>query len=112
MNKNEVFELRKKALHLMEDNAVVKQHLKGKLTANHKSFSLRSGLVVFQFFISVALIIGTIVVYQQMQYIQNKDLGYNKEQLLTIPNSYVLGNNEHVFKQQMMQDPRIVNLVD
>ena len=83
--------------------------LKGNLTTSHKNFSLRSGLVVFQFFISVALIIGTIVVYQQMKYIQNKDLGYNKEQLLTIPNSYVLGNNEHVFKQQMLQDPRIVN---
>jgi len=83
--------------------------LKGKLATSHKNFGLRSGLVVFQFFISVALIIGTIVVYQQMKYIQNKDLGYNKEQLLTIPNSYVLGNNEHVFKQQMLRDPRIVN---
>ncbi|MGH2649032.1 MAG: ABC transporter permease, partial [Ginsengibacter sp.] len=83
--------------------------LKGKLTTNHKSFSLRSGLVVFQFFISVALIIGTIVVYQQMKYIQNKDLGYNKEQLITIPNSYALGKNEQVFKQQMLQDPRIIN---
>ena len=83
--------------------------LKGKITTNHKSFSLRSGLVVFQFFISVALIIGTIVVYQQMKYIQNKDLGFNKEQILTVPNSYALGKNEQVFKQQMLQDPRIVN---
>lgn len=83
--------------------------LKGKLTISHKDFGLRSGLVVFQFFISVALIIGTMVVYQQMKYIQNKDLGFNKEQLITIPNSYVLGNNEQVFKQQMLQDPRIVN---
>lgn len=83
--------------------------LKGKLTANNKSFGLRSGLVVFQFFISVALIIGTIVVYQQMKYIQNKDLGFNKEQILTIPNSYALGSNEQVFKQQMLQDSRIVN---
>jgi putative ABC transport system permease protein len=83
--------------------------LKGKLTTNHKSFGLRSGLVVFQFFISVALIIGTIVVYQQMKYIQNKDLGFNKDQIITIPNSYALGSNEQVFKQQMLQDPRIVN---
>ena len=83
--------------------------LKGKLTSNHKSFGLRSGLVVFQFFISVALIIGTIVVYQQMKYIQNKDLGFNKEQIITIPNSYALGKNEPVFKQQMLQDPRIIN---
>jgi putative ABC transport system permease protein len=83
--------------------------LKGKLTANNKSFGLRSSLVVFQFFISVALIISTIVVYQQMKFIQNKKLGYDKEQILTLPNSYVLGKNEQVYKQQMLKDPRIVN---
>ncbi|HVZ95854.1 MAG TPA: ABC transporter permease [Chitinophagaceae bacterium] len=83
--------------------------LKGKLTTNHKSFGVRSGLVVFQFFISVALIIGTIVVYQQMKYIQNKDLGYNKDQILTIPNSYALGKNERVYEQQMLQDSRVIN---
>lgn len=83
--------------------------LKGKFTGSRKSFGLRSSLVVFQFFISVALIIGTIVVYQQMKYIQSKDLGFDKEQLITIPNSYVLGSNEQIFKQQMLQDPRIVN---
>jgi putative ABC transport system permease protein len=70
---------------------------------------LRSSLVVFQFFISVGLIIGTIVVWQQMRFIQNKNLGYDKEQLLTIPNSYALGKNEEVFKQEMLQDPQIVN---
>ena len=83
--------------------------LKGKLTTSNKSFGLRSGLVVFQFFISVILIIGTIVVFQQMKYIRNRDLGFNKEQLLTIPNSYALGKNEQAFKQQMLHDPRIVN---
>jgi putative ABC transport system permease protein len=83
--------------------------LKGKPATSHKSFGLRSGLVVFQFFISVSLIIGTMVVYQQMEYIQNKDLGYNKEQLITIPNSYVLDKNEQAFKQQMLRDPRIIN---
>ncbi|HEY5465023.1 MAG TPA: ABC transporter permease [Hanamia sp.] len=83
--------------------------LKGKFTSANKSFGLRSSLVVFQFFISVALIIGTIVVWQQMKYIQNKNLGYDKEQLLTIPNSYALGKNEEVYKQEMLNDPRIVN---
>ncbi|HET9824952.1 MAG TPA: ABC transporter permease [Chitinophagaceae bacterium] len=83
--------------------------LKGNLTGNNKSFGLRSGLVVFQFFISVGLIIGTIVVYQQMKFIQNKNLGYNKEQLITTPNSYVLGKKGFVFAQQMLQDPRIEN---
>ncbi|HXS58604.1 MAG TPA: FtsX-like permease family protein, partial [Hanamia sp.] len=83
--------------------------LKGKLTSNNKSFGLRSSLVVFQFFVSVVLIIGTIVVWQQMKYIQNKNLGYDKDQLLTLANSYALGKNEEVFKQQMLQDPRVVN---
>lgn len=83
--------------------------LKGKLTTNNKSFGLRSSLVVFQFFISVGLIIATIVVWKQMKFIQNKNLGYNKEQVLTIPNSFALGNNEQVFKQELLNDPRVVN---
>ncbi|HSN09162.1 MAG TPA: ABC transporter permease [Hanamia sp.] len=83
--------------------------LKGKFTPGNKSFGLRSGLVVFQFFISVGLIIGTIVVWQQMKYIQNKNLGYNKQQLLTLPNSYALGKNEEIYKQEMLKDPRIIN---
>ena len=83
--------------------------LKGKFTPGNKSFGLRSSLVVFQFFISVGLIIGTIVVWQQMKFIQNKNLGYDKEQLLIIPNSYALGKNEEVYKQEMLQDPRIIN---
>ena len=83
--------------------------LKGKLTPGNKSFGLRIGLVVFQFFISVALIISTMVVWQQMKFIQSKNLGYDKEQLLTLPNSYVLGKNEEVYKQEMLNDPRVVN---
>ena len=82
--------------------------LKGNLTSNNKSFGLRSTLVVFQFFISVGLIIGTIVVYQQMKFIQNQKLGYDKEQLLTIPNSYFLGKNEQIYKQDMLKDARII----
>ncbi|HWK58851.1 MAG TPA: ABC transporter permease [Parapedobacter sp.] len=83
--------------------------LKGKPSGRVKTVSLRSGLVVFQFFVSVTLIIGTIVVYEQMRYIQNKDLGFDKEQLITIPNSYALGNNEQVFKRQLLQDSRVVS---
>ncbi|MEO9022014.1 MAG: ABC transporter permease [Ginsengibacter sp.] len=83
--------------------------LKGKFTTGSKSFGLRSSLVVFQFFISVGLIIVTIVVWQQMKFIQNRNLGYNKEQLLTIPNSYALGKNEEVYKQELLNDPRVVN---
>jgi len=83
--------------------------LKGKLTADKNSFGLRRSLVVFQFFISVTLIIGTIVVYQQMKFIQNKKLGYDKDQLLTLPNSWALEKNEQVYKQELRRDPRVIN---
>ncbi|MEO8109109.1 MAG: ABC transporter permease [Ginsengibacter sp.] len=83
--------------------------LKGKFTAGNKSFGLRSSLVVFQFFISVGLIISTIVVWQQMKYIQQKKLGYDKEQLLVLPNSWALGKDEQIYKQILLKDPRIVN---
>lgn len=83
--------------------------LKGKFSSGNKSFGLRSSLVVFQFFISVSLIVSTIVVYQQMKFIQNKKLGYDKEQLLVLPNSYALEKNETIFKEQLLKDPRVVN---
>ena len=58
--------------------------LKGKLKLGSKSGGLRSVLVVFQFAISIILIVGTIVVYKQLNYIQTKNLGYNKDQVLVI----------------------------
>ncbi|HSI76678.1 MAG TPA: ABC transporter permease [Lunatimonas sp.] len=79
--------------------------LKGK-----RSISLRSGLVVFQFAVSVILIIGTIVVYSQLEYIHNKDLGYDKEQVLILPNTRQLGDNAEVFRQQLLQDTRVENV--
>jgi len=95
------------AFYLSSSNPIAA--LKGKLSGNNKSFGLRSSLVVFQFFTSVGLIISTIVVYQQMEYIEHKNLGYDKEQLITIPNSYALGKNERVYKDDMLKDPRIAN---
>ena len=83
--------------------------LKGALTAGKGSLSLRSGLVVFQFFISVALMIGTTVVYQQLNYIQNKKIGFDKDQTFVLHDTYVLGKQEEIFRQQLLQDPRVVN---
>lgn len=83
--------------------------LKGKLTNPAKRISLRSALVVTQFVISVGLMIATVVVYQQMKYIREKNLGYNREQILTIPNSYLLGRNEQSFRNQLLQDSRVVS---
>ncbi|WP_353181276.1 ABC transporter permease [Parapedobacter lycopersici] len=83
--------------------------LKGKLTPDNKAIGLRSGLVVFQFFISIVLIFCTMVVYRQLQYIQHKKLGYDKEQVLILQ-TWPLGNNEPAFKQQLLQDARVINI--
>src|SRR5260370_27142532 len=62
--------------------------LKGKLASGFKGGYLRSFLVVFQFTISIFLIIGTLVIYNQLKYIQNKDLGYDREHVLVVQNTY------------------------
>jgi len=71
---------------------------------------LQSSLVVFQFTISTALIIATFIVYQQLHFMQNKKLGYDKEQLLVLNDTWSLGNNETAFKQQLLRDSRVVNV--
>ncbi|WP_143304675.1 ABC transporter permease [Chitinophaga vietnamensis] len=83
--------------------------LKGKLAAVNKRFNLRSGLVIFQFAISATLILGTLVIYRQLSYIHHKALGFNKDQVLVIPNTYHLGSHQDAFRQQLLQDPRVVN---
>ncbi len=84
--------------------------LKGKLRSNKNNISLRSGLVVFQFCISIVLIVGTTIVYRQLSFIQNQKLGYDKDQVLVIEESYWLGNNQDAYKQKLLQDPRVVSL--
>ncbi len=84
--------------------------LKNKFTNTGNSKSLRSGLVVFQFIISAGLIIATLVVDQQMSFIQNKDIGYQKDQMLVLRDSWMLGNNERVFKEQLSKDPRVSSI--
>ncbi|PWT98469.1 MAG: cell division protein FtsX [Bacteroidetes bacterium] len=77
--------------------------LKGKLAAGFKNKWLRGGLVVFQFFISIVLIIGTIIIYTQLNYIRNKDLGFNREQVLVIKGTSALGNQARAFKDDVLK---------
>ncbi|MDF2430621.1 MAG: putative transport system permease protein, partial [Mucilaginibacter sp.] len=84
--------------------------LKGKLSAGFKGGFLRSSLVVFQFFISICLIIGTLVIYNQLRYIQNKDLGYDRSHVLTVQNVWALGKSAETFKQQVKQLAGVENV--
>ena len=83
--------------------------LKGKFTSGKKTIGLRSGLVVFQFLISIILIVSTTVVYKQLSYIQHKKLGYNKDQVLILP-AWMLGKNSGVFREQLLNDPRVASI--
>ncbi|WP_024769631.1 ABC transporter permease [Aquimarina macrocephali] len=77
--------------------------LKGSLSTGSKSGKLRSGLVIFQFTTSIILIIGTLIIYQQVNYILNKKLGYDKEQVLIVQGTKSLGNKTQNFKDRLLK---------
>ena len=81
--------------------------LKSKLAAGFKRSWLRSSLVVFQFWISIILIIGTIVIYNQLKYIQNKDLGYNRDQVLVLENTDPIGGQAKAFQNELLKIPGV-----
>jgi putative ABC transport system permease protein len=81
--------------------------LKNKVANGGQSKGIRSGLVVFQFIISACLIFSIIIVNEQMSYIQNKEIGYDRDQLIVLRESHLLGTNENAFMNQIMSDPRV-----
>jgi putative ABC transport system permease protein len=84
------------------------QVLKGSVVKGKQKNVLRSGLIVFQFFVSTALIIATAIVYQQLNYMHNKKLGYDKEQVLFLPDGRLMGTSQDAFKQELSKDNRVV----
>lgn len=76
--------------------------LKGNANSGFKKSNLRNVLVIFQFTTSIILIFATIIVYQQLYYIQHTKLGFNKEQVLVIDGTYALNKNAAVFKNEVL----------
>ena len=83
--------------------------LKGKISnkSGRGNLFIRNGLVVFQFSISTLLIIGTLVVFKQLSFFRNTNLGLNKENVLVISNSNRLGKSEESFRQTISQLPGV-----
>ncbi|MEH6406529.1 MAG: ABC transporter permease [Leeuwenhoekiella sp.] len=77
--------------------------LKGNRFKNGSKFNIRSVLVIFQFGVSVFLIVGTLVIYQQLDFMQNKDLGFDKEQVLVINDTYSAGQELNAFKDDVLR---------
>lgn len=84
------------------------QVLKGSLSRGMGSGRLRSVLVVFQFATSIVLIVSTTVVYRQLNYVQQKTIGFNKEQVLILEDVYSIGNSRaRAFKQELLALPEV-----
>ncbi len=81
--------------------------LKGLLKFKSGATYFRKGLVVFQFALSIFLILGMIVIYRQINYIHNKNLGFAKEDLLYMPLEGELQKNFMTFKEELLKQPGI-----
>jgi len=88
--------------------------LKGSLSRGSKSSVLRSALVIFQFTISIILIIGTLIVYRQFGYILNKKLGFDKEQVLLLHGANTMGDQVTSLKNELLKlsDVKSVSIGD
>ncbi len=83
--------------------------LKGKGASQGKG-AVRKILVVAQFSISIILIIATVVTLQQLNYLNKRNLGYDKEQIITLPNYQELNDHYETFRQQLMASAGIKNI--
>ena len=83
--------------------------LKGTLKNSMKNGKLRSVLVVLQFSISIILIIGSTIMFHQINYMINKEMGFDKEQLIVIRRAQAIGNKVEAFKSTIKKINGVVN---
>ena len=81
--------------------------LKGQFQSGRQSKNFRNSLVIFQFGVSSVLIISTLILYQQLHYLQNKKLGFAHDQLLVLPKVERLGEQLETFKDKLLTYPQI-----
>lgn len=84
--------------------------LRGKVKAGMKSGGIRKGLVIFQFAISIILIVSTLLIYKQLNHLEKRDLGFNKENVLVVNNANALGYNKLAFKEKLKNISGIIDV--
>ncbi len=84
--------------------------LKGSVRFSAGALLFRKGLVVFQFVLSIVMITGTIIISQQIHYVQTKNLGYDKENLVYIPFQGNLGGKFDLYRQELLNMPGIAGV--
>ena len=83
--------------------------LKGEVKGSVGELWARKGLVVFQFFLSVVFIVSVLVIYKQVQFVQTKNLGYNKDHLINFPMEGKLRTNSETFLNEIRKIPGVQN---
>jgi putative ABC transport system permease protein len=83
--------------------------LKGRQNKSGELLNLRRALTTLQFAISIMLIVGTLVMHRQINYMLNKDLGFDKEQVLVVRRASVLGNQVDVFKNELLNIAGVIS---
>ncbi len=86
------------------------RNIKGKLANSSTELWSRKGLVVFQFVVSVVLISSVLVVYKQVEFIQNKNLGYNKNNLIYFNKEGGIAEQENAFLAEAKKIDGVVNI--
>ncbi|MFC2096869.1 ABC transporter permease [Bacteroidota bacterium] len=84
--------------------------LKGSLKSGSGGSGFRKGLVLFQFIVSIFLLTSTFSIYKQVKFLQNRDLGYNKENLILFQIDRSLNNNIESFKEELLKIPTVVSV--
>lgn len=84
--------------------------LKGEVTKGKKRTSLQFGLFVFQFVISISLIICTVIISKQIDFVKNKSLGLNTANIIDFNQSKQIGLEYNVFKQRLLHNPNIISV--
>ncbi len=83
--------------------------VKGAVTESGKKNLFRNGLITFQFIISIGIITGSLIISQQLDYIQNKQLGFEKEGVLVLENAYLLNTSYETFKTELAKNPGVIS---
>jgi len=86
------------------------QTLKNSFGASHKKFGLRRILVVFQFVLTLALILGTTIMYAQIDYIRNCSVGYNKDHVVNIPLREDSRDQYPVLRSELLKNPETLSV--
>lgn len=84
--------------------------LKGRFQTGARSGWLRHSLVTVQFMVSIGMIIGTLIVYRQLHFIQHKKVGFDKEQVLMVHDTYTLGDKTGAFKSELRRLAQVVDV--